>query len=278
MIAIFSDPSYFMPPLVAGGVTLVLLVIALVWSRRDFTTYLFCGFLISMALSNFLVFAMRISPSVNHALLWERASIIPAAAAFVFYYHFALVYTSRRGQKYALRAAYLLLIIIAALAPTDLIIREMHVIEYGYAPIVGPVSYIAFIAGPLLVLGAAYNLLRSYRVSTFLEEKKRLIILVIAAALPLIGMLWDGFTTLPPLSVWSNLLFTILCTIAILRYHLLDIRVVFRKSLVYLLVSVAVAIPYAGILVLTNQVFQPSIEAWWIHAALILLLAVFIHK
>lgn len=274
MTAIFSDPSYFIPPLVAGAVTLILLVIASVWSRRDFTTWLFCGFLTSMALSNFLVFFMRMSSSANHALLWERATIIPAAAAFVFYYHFTLIYTNTRGQKYALRAAYLLLIIIAALAPTNLIIQEMRVIEYGFAPIVGPVSYIAFAAGPLLVLGAAYNLLRYYRVSTLPEERKRLIILAIAAVLPIIGMLWDGFTTLPPLSVWSNLLFTILCTIAILRYHLLDIRIIVRKSLVYLLVSVVAAVPYVGILVLVSHFFGPITGAWWIYVIMLLLLAI----
>jgi len=274
MTTIFADPSYFMPPLLAGAVTLVLLAVALVWSRRNFTTWLFCGFLISMALTNFVVFAMRTSPSINPALFWERAGIITAVAAFVLYYHFTLVYTNTKGQKYALRAAYLFLIVAVALAPTDLIIREMYVIQYGYAPIVAPASYIWFAAGPLLVLGAAYNLLRSYGVSTLPEERKRLIILAIATTLPIIGMLWDGFTKLPPLSVWSNLLFTILCTIAILKYHLLDIRVVIRKSLVYLLVSGIAAVPYVGILLLVSHFSGPIAGAWWLYAIMLLLLAI----
>jgi len=274
MTSIFSNPSYFMPPLIGGAVTLVLLLVALVWSRRDFTTWLFCGFLTSMVLSSLLVFAMRISPSADNALLWERAGIIPAVAGFVFYYHFVLVYTNTRSQKYALRAAYLFLIIAVALAPTDLVIRQMRVIEYGYAPVVGPAAYLWFAAGPILVLVAAYNLLRHYRVSTSPEERRRLIILAIATTLPIIGMLWDGFTTLPPLSVWSNLLFTILCTIAILKYRLLDIQIIVRKSLVYVLVSAVAAIPFVGILLLVSYIFGSAANRWWAYGGLLMLLAI----
>jgi len=84
----------------------------------------------------------------------------------------------------------------------------------------------------------------------------------------------DGFTNLPPAAIWANLIFSILCSVAILKYHLLDIRLVVRKSLVYLLVSVTVAVPYVSILLLLNQILKATIEPWWVHAIIILLLAI----
>ena len=276
MIAIFSEPSYLVPPLFVAAVTFVLLVIALLWSRRDFATILFCGVLVCMTLLNVFVYAMRSSPDVHHALVWEKAILPPTTAAFVLYYHFALVYTNTRGKRHRglLLASYLFLILITVITPTDLLVKGMQVKDYGYAPIIGPVCYVWFLAGPLLILGGAYNLLRNYKVSNSREEKARLIYPVIAAAFPLIGSFLDGFTDLPPATIWTNLIFCILCSIAILKYNLLDIRVFVRKSSVYLLVSAVVAIPYVGLLYILYYIFQLRIAPWWLHGLLVLLIAI----
>jgi len=274
MINILSDPSYFLPPLIGVAGTFALFIVALLWSRRDFTTVLFCGILMSMALVNLCVFGMRSSPDVYRALLWEKGLAVPTLAAYVLYYHFTLVYTDTRGQRRILHASYLFLIVIAVIAPTDLIIEGMRVEAFGYAPVIGPAGFSWFAAGPLLALGGAYNLLKYYKVCPSYAERNRLIYLAVAAVFPLTGALLDGFTNLPPVFIWSNLIFCILCTIAIVRYHLLDIRVFIRKSSVYLLVSVVVAVPYVAMLYGLYRIFELQIAAWWLHASLILLLAI----
>ncbi len=274
MIGVLSDPAYFLTPLIVATVTLFLLIIAAIWSRRDFSSVLFCGILASLVLWNLFVFSVRSSPDIRHALAWARAEIVPAVAVFVLYYHFTLIHTNTRRQRRILLASYLFLAITVALAPTDLIFKAVTIEDYGYNLIMGQASYFLLPVTPLLILGGARNLLRYYKVSPSYEEKNRLIYLVVAAAFPLIGALLDGFTNLPPALIWGNLIFSILCTIAIVKYHLLDIRIVFRKSLVYLLVSVVVAIPYVGILVLISEAFRPELRAWWIYALMILLLAI----
>ena len=274
MIDVLSDPSYFVPPLIAVAVTLALIIVALLWSRRDSSTGLFCGFLTSLVVWNLLIFGMRSSPDIQHALLWEKALIVPVIAAFVLYYHFTIIYTSAKGQRRILCAAYLALVVISALAPTDLLIQGMCIEPYGYAPVIGTGTYIGFAVGPLLILGGVSNLMKRYKLSTSYEERNRLVYLAIAAVFPLVGAILDGFTNLPPATIWTNLLFCILCTIAIVKYNLLDIRVFVRKSLVYLLVSAVIAVPYATVLVLVSQFLKPTMELWWVHAVLILLLAV----
>lgn len=274
MTTITSEPSYLIPPLIGVAVTFVLLIMALLWSRRDFATLLFCGVLVSITLVNLLTFGMRSSPDIQYARLWVQWACIPTAASYVFYYHFTLVYTNNKGQRRILLASYLFLVVIAAIAPTNLIVEGMRVEDYGYAPIVAPASYFLFAFGPLLALGGAYNLLKYYRVDVSCVERKHLIYLAVAAIFPLVGFLLDGFSNLPPAVIWCNMIFCILCSVAILKYNLLDIRVFVRKSLVYLLVSAVIAVPYATVLVLVSQFLKPTMELWWIHAVLILLLAV----
>jgi len=274
MIDILSNPTYFIPPLVAGVVMLVLLTIALIWSKRDLTTGLFAGLLASIALRNFMVFALRFSPTEAVALNWERAIFPLVFIGYLLFYHFTLVYTSTKKQTWLLRFGYLLLIIIIALAPTDLLVKEMRIEDYGYAPIVGLASYIGVPAGPLFIIVGAYNLLKHYRISTSGNERKRLVILMIAALVPLVSMVLDGFTNLPPMSIWTDLIFVILCTIAIVRYQLLDIQIVIRKSLVYILVSVVAAIPFVAILFIASYAFGSTAIRWWLYIILLIVLAI----
>jgi len=274
MVNPFSNPSYLLSPLVALVISFILIIVVLSWGRRGFNSWIFCGFLLSVGLWGFLIFGMRLSPDVQHAIVWNRVAVVPAIATFVLYYHFTLIYTNARGQKGFLLASYLLLAIVAAFIPTDLVIKNMRLEDYGYAPIQGPLSLPLSIATLPLLGGGVYNLLRRYKASTSYEERNRLLYLAIAILFPVLGAFLDAFTDLPPMFIWSQVVFYIVCSIAILKYHLLDIRIVLRKSLVYLLISVMVATPYVTVLISLNQALNTIIEPWWTHALLILFLAI----
>jgi len=203
--------------------------------------------------------------------------VIPPAgfAIFVFYYHFSLTYTGNKQQRGFLLASYLVLVISAGLIPTPLIVDRMVLADYGYAPIPGLFAYPLTI-GVLLMVAATYSIFKRYRASRSHGERNRLLYLSIAPLFPLVGGLLDGFSDLPPLAIWANLIFCILCSVAILKYHLLDIRIFARKSMVYLLISAVVAIPYAAVVYLMNFIFEPAIRPWWVHPLIILSLAIFL--
>jgi len=270
----FCNPSYLLPPLIGLVVTLVLIAVVLRGARRNLASWIFCGVLLSVGLWCLLLFGMRSSPDVHQALLWDRALPLATCVAFVLYYHFTLAYTNSSGQRRILLGCYLFVAVVAALTPTGLIIESMRLEPYGYAPIIGPVTFPLIIFYPFLMGGGVYNLLRQYKASFSYEERNRLVYLAIAVLFPLLGMFLDAFSNLPPASIWGNLIFCILCSIAILKYHLLDIRIVVRKSLVYLVLSAAVAIPYVGVLLLLHRILGPTIDAWWVYALIILSLAI----
>jgi len=165
MLNPFSNPSYLLPPLAVCVVSLIL--IALVWRgpRDSFSRWLFLGLLLSIGLWSSFIFGMRASLSLDQALLWEKATPMFFHVSFVFYYHFTLVYTKNKGQRRILLAAYLSVLVTAALSFTDLIIAGMRLEYYGYAPVLGPVGLVIGIADLFLMGAGGRNLLKRYNLS-----------------------------------------------------------------------------------------------------------------
>ncbi len=274
MLNPLSNPSYLLPPLIAAAVPLALIAVVCRWTRRRFADLLFCGMLLSVSVWALFIFGMRSSPDVESALRWDRPLVVLAYSTYLLYYHFTLAHTDHRGQRLLLVGAYVLLLVMIGLTPTGLLIAGMRSETYGYAPVPGPLAIPLGVTGPLMMWIGAYNLFRRYRASPSDEERNRLLYLLLAIAFPLAGAFVDGFTDLPPVGIWSNLVFCILCSIAIIKYHLLDIRILIRKSLVYLFVSAGVAAPY----VLSVYVLQNSVRlgraSLWVHGVIVLFLAI----
>lgn len=273
MVNPLSNPFYLLTPLIVACIIIVLMISVWRKSRRDFSSRIFSGLLLSLGLWSLLTFGMRSSPDVHQALIWEKAIIVAGFTVFVFYYHFTLAYTNATVKSGIILAIYSLLAVVAALAFTDLLVEGMRLEAYGYAPITRPLSFPLFAAGPLLIVGGIYNLLKRYKVSLSYEERNRLLYLTIAALFPILGGGLDAFSNLPPLAIWGNLVFCIICSIAILKYHLLDIRVAIRKSTAFFVMSAIVAIPYVGIIFLSTHVFSTQPISVWVYLLLLVILA-----
>ncbi|HEY92065.1 MAG TPA: hypothetical protein G4O07_09565, partial [Dehalococcoidia bacterium] len=268
-----SSPSYIAPPLITMAVTLCLLLAVLLWSRRDFATRIFAGLLLSIAVQNLLIFAMRFSPDVQFALVWQQRMIVTIMGSFVFYYHFTLAYTNTWGQRRFLTTMYLLLLVLVVLIPTDVFIKEMQVTEYGYRPVLGLGIYVLVPFSVSLLTVGVINLIKYYRLPLSREEKGRIVLLLIAAPLPFIGAILGGFTALPSTTIWFNLSSGVLFSVALLKYSLFDRRMLVRRGLAYILVSFVVAVPYVAILLMSNELMIPEVEPWWIHAIYLIILA-----
>ena len=274
MMNLLLDPLYSLTPLGAALIGLLLIIVVLARSGTPRGKLLFSGVLFGMVLHNMLIFGMRNSLDIEQALTFARIATVPCFAMFALFYHFILTYTYTEGQGNIVRVAYGIVIVLLALIPTNLMIQSLRVEEYGYAPVQGFITYLISPLTFVFLGGTAYNLVRRYRQSSLPDERNRILYLLGAIIFPLIGALLDSFTNLPPAYVWGNLVFCLLTTIAILRYQLLDIRIVIRKGLVYLLVSAIVGIPYVGLLYLLHFYLEPAAEKWWVHSLLILGLAV----
>lgn len=267
--------GYLLPPLVVAGISTILLVIVLLKAQqRGFVYRIFSLLLLSITLWALAIFAMRTSPDAEHALLWERAMPAMGFATAVFYYHFSLVLTKTQKQRVLLYTSYLFMGVVATLSPTSLFIQRMDVHSYGYAPIIGSAAIPVLSFAYFLSIMALYKLVKRYRASHLYEERNRLLYVTLAMVFPLVGSVVDLFPNIYPASIFGNIAFCLLTSVAILKYNLLDIRIVARKSLAYLLVSIVIAIPYVSMLVLLNQILNDTFMQWWAHTIIILLLAI----
>jgi PAS domain S-box-containing protein len=267
--------SYLLPPLATAGIGTVLLIVVLLKGRRQAAVYrIFSLLILSTILWALFIFAMRASPDVEQALRWDRAMMPIGFAVSLFYYHFSLSLTDIKKGRVLLLIGYLLLVVVAALIPTSFLIQRMEIYPYGYAPIIGPTLIPIFAFFYFLSIMAIYNLIKGYRTSHLDEERNRLLYITIAMVLPVIGAIFELFPTIYPTSIFGSIAFCLLTSVAILKYNLLDIRIIARKSLTYLLVSVLVAIPYVAILYSLHYIFEPQLVPWWVHPFIILVLAI----
>jgi signal transduction histidine kinase len=277
MLNPFIDPIYRLSPLLVLFISFVLMVVVISKGDRSTGKWIFTGILLSVGFWGFLIFGYRTRLTPDDAIIWARLTSIPAIATFVFYYHFTVNYTGQRKQRWPVAFAYLTLAGIIILAPTGLIIEGIRTTDYGYAmnrgPWYLPVSLLTF---PLLV-GAMYNLATSYRKSKSYIERNRLLYLRAAIIFPVLASLLDAVTTLPRMLVWGQVSFVLVCCYATFRYHLLDIRVVFRRGLAYIPVSAIVALPYVVIIISLSHMATLNVETIWYSGIIIFILSMALH-
>ncbi len=269
----FVTPAYLAPPLAAFCLSLVLVAIVLVGSGRNRAHKLLALLILSTGLWALFIFLMRWSPDTSQALFWNKLAVSFSFFTPAFYYHFTRVYTGRHQSGFWLIIAYMLPAISFLLMPTGLIVQGMSVQYFGYSPVFGPTMYVLLvIVYAVLALGFR-NLVLAYRSSTSYEERNRLVYLVLAISFPMIGGIFELFPSAYPATIFGNLMFGGATAIAILKYRLLDIQLILRRGTAYLLMSVMVALPYAGIIILSTQMLGTT-RTIWVHLALLLVLAV----
>lgn len=253
---------YLLPPLFAFVINVILLVLVLRKDRRSSVHRIFSLLLFSAALWGLAIFAMRASPDTEHALLWEMVALPFIFATPVLYYHFCLTYTKVERKKSFILAAYLFLVSAVVLSLANLFISRMELRDYGYAPVLNPLAYPFLVFGFCLMLMGLYNLVKAFRASRVYEDRNRLFYIILASIFPLLGAAIDVFPHTYPAGIFGNIIFCTLVSVAILRYHLLDIHIVIRKGIAYLLMSALVAIPFVGIIIGVSYGLKGQFPLW----------------
>ena len=266
--------AYVMPPAVAVVFGLAIVAIVMTWAPPSRSRRLFVLMVAGLIAWGIAIFGMRTSTDIAVALIWDQWSAPSIVVMFLGFYHFSLVYTNTSGQRRALTIGYALLFIFLLGTPAGLIVEGVRVEDYGYAPISGVLAMPAVATSIGLLLAGIRTLIRRYRTSKSYEERSRLLHLIGGAGLPTIGLALDILTNLPPVGIWTNILFCGITSVALLEYRLLDIPYVARRTLTYLLLGVMVAVPYVAVLLALHSLVGPRLESFWGYAAMALFLAV----
>lgn len=232
---------YVAIPIVLFLFCIVLLVLVLISGLRRPARWPFLLFLVFMSLWGFSIFLMRYSVNLEQAYMWEIWVFLAIVSAAHFFYRFTLSLTGTRENRIILFTVYGLLIAALILVPTGLVVERMQVFWYGKAPVVGPLFPVYLGAAYLPMILGLRMVLRHHRTTRIFNDRVRDSYIILGLIIMLIGGTTDFLPALGvriyPLGIIGNLIFCILATIAMLRYGLLEFRVVLRRGVAYSFVS-----------------------------------------
>jgi signal transduction histidine kinase len=268
--------SYTLPPALALATGLAIIAVVMKWAPPSPRRRAFFIMVSGLLLWGVLTLGMRLSTDPDVALLWQRWLGIAVLVISLGFYRFSLEYASVFGRRRGLTLAYVAVALFAIAAPSGLLVKDIRIEEYGYAPVIGPLAIPAALAATTLLLASVYTLLQRYRAISAYEERNRLLFISVAASLPLLGAILDGFTNLPPASTWTSIVFCVICSVALLEYRLLDIPRVARRTLTYLVLGVMVALPYVAVLLALQKLVGERMESTWGYVLSVLFLALFL--
>jgi signal transduction histidine kinase len=269
--------TYLVLPLIQASFSAVLIPVVLRGHFRSITHRLFSLFLIGLAVWGIIIFAMRASPDIGQAYFWQRFLIPVAPLTSVVLYHFVVKYTMTSIKRWVLPLLYAICVVLIPLAATDLIFSGAQIKSYGYAPVFGPIAPIHMLLCGFAYIMAFTILIRTIRISPYAEQRNRYSYIVMGMAFSLVGAAFDllpvmGLPLYPGL-IFGNIIFCLFTTVAILKHNLLDIRIVLRKGIAYLLTSVVIAIPFVAIFLLATRVFREGEFPSWAYFIVAIVLA-----
>jgi len=203
------------------------------------TNSAFALFALSAFCWSFPYYLWQISSTEEMALLWSRVLMAGAIFIPVTYLHFtyALVDILKKRRKFLI-ASYLLFSLFFFVNFTPFFVSHVEpLLNFRFWPIAGTAYHAFLILWTFYAYYAAYVLLKEYKQSKGLARLQ----LKYVALGTLIGytggitnyFLWYRIPILPIGNITASI-YLLLVAYAIIRYRLMDIRVVLRKIFIYL--------------------------------------------
>ena len=174
--------------------------------------------------------------------LWAGFLILSAVSVVVAYYHFVCVFAHKSADM-AVKLGYgTVLFILAPLVVLGYIPERVAVSEGAINVQYGSFLYLITATGGIFFLLSVFVLVRKYRALTDPSSRNRIAYLLGGLALLFAFSVRSGIPPLPnyPLEQIGHLGNALVISYTIMRYKLLDIRLLIRKGLVYSLISVFV--------------------------------------
>lgn len=185
-------------------------------------------------------------PKFVLSLMWAFTLFIPVSTA-----HFVISFLGIKGKNWFIGIGYVLAFIFAGISFTKKI--SLSYFSFAYLNHFPKANFLIYIQAFLFFIYFFYQIIQLYKAYSFSTGIKRNQIAYVFWA-SLLGYLGGGSNYLlvfgkyvpifNPFATYFLLFYTILTPLAILKYQLMDIRVVIKKALFY---SIGIAMASAGI-------------------------------
>ncbi len=252
--------TYLLIPLIELVFCVALLVVLIFNGRRHIARRPFALFLFFMALWGFFIFMMRSSSNMSDALFWEKFVLGSILSAAIFFYRFTIALTGMRPKRQVLYPLYISYLAVLGLIPTGLVVNGMQMMWYGKAPVIGPLFFPYALCAYIPILLSAGMLIKHCRKSRIIDDRIRDQYIIAGIAALFVGATTDYLPALGinmyPLGIIGNILFCLVATIAMLRYDLMEMKVVLRKGATYSLTSLLIFGIFGSLIFLLSHFFH----------------------
>ncbi len=256
--------TYQLLPLVEIVASLALLALLLFRGKQHHARRPFSLFLVSMAVWGFFIFMMRREADLATALMWEKLAFAATLSAAALFYRFTIKLTGARPYRWLGYIPYGLYLASLSLIPTTLMVGGMQQMWYGKAPLVEPLFAFYVVSVYVPLVASLVILIRHGWLSKNLDQKTRGQYVIAGLIAMFIGVATDYLPALGssmyPLGIVGNIIFCLLATTAMLRYNLLETRIVIRRAIACSLAGVLVLGFFYGLILLLGSAFQTSVN------------------
>lgn len=222
--------------------------------RLIFLAYLIMA--VVWSITSFMLHAYVFSGDMRY---WHEALLISHVSTWVLYYHFVRAATRQAAMRWVLYAGYGLLAMTTALVVSGFVIRNSYIQDGLLYYEITPIGYILSGAPPMAMLVATVvNLVQRYFKSDSYLERNRIVYLFFGLAMLLV---FDFTNLSPALSKYpldhiGNLANAIFITYAVVRYQLLDVKLIVRRGASYSTLTVGLTAMYLLSLFAIQRLFH----------------------
>ena len=233
-------------PLFAFGLNAILIVSALVSDHRSALNRSFAYFACAQAVWNLGSFGLRGSGDPAQAFLWEVILHVGVIPIPILFYRYVVIFLDLPTRRRSLFVGYALCAFFLAVSPTPLFMRGVQQTYWGWAPLSGPLYAAFFVYFQTFMVLGLVRLVRARRAQTSSYWRSRILLVMVGVTLSLFGGAIDflrfilGLERLYPVGIPTNSLLALALGLAIVRYRLLDMSALTKRSLLYLSTSIAV--------------------------------------
>ncbi|MFA5000745.1 MAG: ATP-binding protein [Candidatus Paceibacterota bacterium] len=229
----------------------------LVKNKNNKTSQTFSAFAFTIAFWSFFYYLWQIADNSDSALFWCRVLMAGAIFIPVTYLHFVVRFLNIQKQKIFLILSYILFSLFLLFDITPLFVSHVEpLLGFAFWPIAGPIFSIFLPIWLAYVVYSSYLLYQRYR---SVEGLQRLQIryVLLGMILGFAGgstnyFLWY-YIPIPPIFNIFTSAYVATVAYSIIRYRLMDIRIVARKIFIFVGASVVAYLTYYAILWFENN-------------------------
>jgi len=200
-------------------------------------------------------------------LFWGKmgfATISFASAAFLF---FSLLFPQEKKVNSTITTSIIILpFLFVGLTFSGLVLQEVYPENYGFRAVYGPAYSIFSLYVIASISGGLVFLVKTFRKSTGIErlQIKYCFLGILSAAV--FGLLTNlilpilGTSRLSAIGPSSTIIMVSFITYAILKYRMMDISIVFRKSTTYSLLILLLYVPSLFLIIVSQKAFFDKVN------------------